>query len=362
MRLGLRVAVPIAGVVLATLVVFPVTSAEDARPRLTLLPLQDRAGNATVATAVATTLREELAREFDLVATGPLRDALRRERLRDAGDMAPADLSALAGKLESELFLSVTVHRVAVSPEPQITLSAWAQRAAEEKPTWFGFRSASGLDTRRTLGRGQLEDPVGLAVTTTRQLLTDLRQNLAAGRPAARGKVRRYRGGYRAEGLSRDRIGTVAIVPFESITDRDSTLAGETVTAIARTVLFREEVAVAPPGAVHATLRRRGLFGSGELDPLGRAALGIAGGADTILTGTVEIYQPAVSLNPNPRVAYSMRLIDVENGEILWIGGLDRRATVRQKSFGRKRTYNAGGLAIESMESLIAGMLGPAER
>jgi len=112
------------------------------------------------------------------------------------------------------------------------------------------------------------------------------------------------------------------------------------------------------PGQITGILRRRGVMLLGELDTLTRAAVGAGGRADRILTGTVEIYDMLVGgLLPNPQVAFSARLLDVESGQILWISGMDRKGWDREKLFGKNRIYAPGALAEQMMQSLVAGFL-----
>lgn len=95
----------------------------------------------------------------------------------------------------------------------------------------------------------------------------------------------------------------------------------------------------------------------GELAPLDRAALRIAGEADHLLSGTVEIFDSSAGLEPKPRVAFSARLVDVEDGEIVWFNGEDRTGWDRQKPYGLNRIYDPGTLAEKMFRSMIAGIL-----
>ncbi len=346
-----------------------------------LLPLQDRVGNPRIAAVVEDALRELLAENHTLVNPQRLRTAQRRLRLRDTGQAAPEALARLGELAAAEWFFSATLHRAtsgrasrasrayvtgkAAAPVPEIILSARAVRLAAGEPVlgWAGFEAASGLDDRRLLGLGVIGDPELLAHEVTSRLVGSFERNLAKG--AAWQGGRPARGGYLRRPIEAGR--TVAVVPFRSVTERDATLAGETVTELAHAVLYRSGAQLVLPGLVNEVLRQRGASPDmgpdanllrGEVDADTRAELRRRGGAELILTGTVEAWDVNGSAaEPEPNVAFSARLLDAGDGAILWWNGQDRHGWDRSRALGLGRVHASGALAEEVMGSLVASYL-----
>ncbi len=359
-----------------------------------LLPLQDRVGNPQIAAAVEAALRGGLAENHTLVDAKHLRDAQRRLRLRDTSQASPDVLARLGEQTAAEWFFSATLHEAlkgratrasraytlgtsgrAAEPVPQIILSARVVRLSAGAPAlgWAGFEAASGLDDRRLLGLGVVSDPEQLALAVTRRLVDAFEQDLAG--DTAWPGARPADGGYLRRPIEAG--GTIAVVPFHSVTTRDATLAGEAVTELAYAVLHRSGARLVLPGLVNEIQRERGALLRGEVDAEARDKRRrlrlLRGevdaetrqelhrrGAELILTGTVEAWEVrGGSVEPEPHVAFSARLIDAENGTILWWNGQDRRGWDRSHALGLGRVHASGVLAEEVMSSLIASFLSP---
>lgn len=353
-----------------------------------LLPIQDRVGDPAVAASVEDALRRTLASRAQLVDPVRLRDAQRRLRLRDASQASPAALARLGELTGAGWFFSATVHqaterrltrasqafvsdRPAAGPVPQITLSALAIRLRSGAPgtgaarpgdaelAWAGFAAASGLDGRRMLGLGVVDDPELLARRVAEHLVETFVREIAAG-PASADPAPPDLGGFRRRPISVEDLGRVALVPFGSVTERHATRAGETSSGLALAVLYRSGAELVLPGRVNQVLRRRGVLPRGEIDAEARAALRADAGADSILTGTVEAWEVGgLGAEPEPRIAFSARLIDAGSGSILWWNGQDRRGWDRSRLLGSGRIHAAGRLAEDMMQSLVAGLVSP---
>jgi hypothetical protein len=221
---------------------------------------------------------------------------------------------------------------------------------------WVGFEAASGLDGRKLLGLGKVEDSEILARRTVRRLIADA---FAKEIPTP-DTASPDRNGFLRQKMTTKSLGTVAVIPFEGVNDRDAIVAAETVTELAMSVLHENGVRLLPKGFVNQALRRRGVLLRGEVDAATRAILHSEGGADHILTGTVEAWEIALrGAEPEPRVGFGARLIDAASGQILWMNGLERSGWDGMNPFGTGRTHSLGRLAQQVMRSLIAGFLDP---
>jgi TolB-like protein len=222
---------------------------------------------------------------------------------------------------------------------------------AEAYLEWAGFFSASGLDSRRPLNLGIVQDPELLARRTAQRLVAQFEEPPSVDAP------RPDRDGFLREAISVERTGFLAVLPFEGVSDRDANVAAETITSLALSVLYENGVQLTPPGFVSQVLRQRGILLRGEVDAETRSALHEAG-VDYILTGTVEEWEVhGGAREPEPRVSFGARLIDAESGQIRWMHGQHRSGWDGLNPFGTGRTHSRGRLAQHMMRSLVAGFL-----
>jgi hypothetical protein len=323
--------------------------------------LQDRTGNRRIAERIQAAIRAQLASVYRLADPVEVRNAMRRLRARNARDTNPSRLRQLGEELKTDWVFTATLHRAAGGEVPMVTLSAQAFRTDATEIDWAGFEATSGLDRRRTLERGVVRSLEILAERTAFRLAGDFLFGGASSRSETKAYFKPARNGFLRRPTSPAELGAVAIVPFDSVTDREGALNAEIMTNLAFAVLYRHGVRVIRPSFVNEMLRRRGALYLDELDALSRTALKIAAGADRIVTGAVEIYEREGGLEPEPWVSFFARLIDVETGRILWINGLEKTGRDNQQAFLTNRLYSPGRLAEEMMHSLIAGLLAPGD-
>ncbi len=325
-------------------------------PRLILLPIQDRIGNQELMVGVEQAVRRELSGHFVITDPGKVRDGLRAGRIRDAGATTPSRLAGLALELEAEVFLSITIHQAVEGPVPDIALSGQSFTAGENILNWAGFRSASGLESRRILGRGAIDNLDDLAQRTASRLIGDFlrpKSNIS-------GRIKvpvPVKGTYRRSMINTSTMDRMAVLPFDSVVARGSTTAADMATAALLAVLHRKGVSLTHPGTVDETLRRRYEHRHGGLDELSRAALKIGGGARWFITGTVEILEMKGGIEPVPWIGLGVRVVDVDSGQIFWIGGLERTGQEGENLFGVNRVHSPGKLMDGMLDAISTTFL-----
>ena len=325
-----------------------------------VLPMTDRIGDPELAAVVESAIHQALDERFRLIDARELRDSLRRLRIRQPGDASPQLLDGLAREAGVAWVFHARLHHVIREPYPQIAISARVHRVGEGTLEWAGFESICGLDSRRSLGRGIVVDVESIAIATARRLV----QGYAD--PESLPKRRRAdpaaKKGYLSRPLPVESLGRVAVVPFDSVVDRDAAVIGELMTAVALAELHRRGVPLAVPIQVGETMRAQGTLLRGEIDEETLAALFEDAGVWHVFTGTVETYSitGGEDFEPRPHIALNGRLINTRTGEIAWVDGLERHGWDRQGLFRVGRVYAAGTLAERMMESLITGFLGKA--
>jgi hypothetical protein len=304
-----------------------------------LLPVQNPSGEAEVAATVEGSMVEELAGRARVLDAERLRTFLRHLRIRNLADASPRQMERLATELGVDWFFSPVLHEAIDGMTPRVTLSASLYTAGELELTWSGFLARSGLEKLPWLGRGRVEDLTALTTSVTRELARSLLIPATTDPgPSSR-----------TTGLP----GRLVVLPFNAVTDRAAANAADTVTQAAFAGYHRRRTRLVFPGLVEEVQREVGRIWRGELDDTLRQALRQRAGATWVFTGTVEIFEPGTGDQPEPRVALSARLIDVDSDDIAWIGGRDRSGWDRQRLFGAGRIYSSGDLLQEIMESLI---------
>lgn len=317
------------------------------RPTLVLLPLQDRTGNPALADLVEQRLRDELGTGFTLPEAVRVRDAMRRSRIRETRALRPQVAKRLAEEFGGDLFFSATLYRARQDPLPQISLAGRVVAAGKPELVWSGFQARSGIDEAGMLGRGMEENLAVLARLASRDLADEF-LGLPAEPPSGLPEVRDF---FLRPGFSVDQVGTVAVIPFDVLTDAIG--ADEVFTDLALAVLHQRGFRVANPGMVREILLQRGVLHRGEIDNLTRAALRAAVDVGDVFTGTVESYETGEH-QLNIHIGLSGRLVEAESGRILWIGALEQETKARDIIFPRIRSGNPDGLAERMLHSLVS--------
>ncbi len=325
-----------AGVLAATIAVFPI---------------QNQAGDSTAAAAVDEQLRVALGRRGEIIDPVSTRTVLRRLRVRNGDQASPELIGRLGEELGAEWAVSVTLHDADRRLVPRLTVSMRIYSADTGRVTWSVFEGASGLDRRKLLGLGTVDELERLAPVVIGKLLRALPEDL---RVPGDGQPRTAR-------RSGSQIGTVALFPLGAFTDHRASAHAETVTEAARAQLYREGVDLASPNRIFEILRRLQNNEWGSISAETRVALRNGCGVDAVLTGSVERYNvTGAESEPEPQVTVAMRLIDAATGRILWTGSAEREGWDRGGLFRLGRIYSRGVLTKRIMERLM-GRLARAE-
>jgi TolB-like protein len=319
-----------------------------------VLPVQNRTSDAEIARALEQAVYVALVFETKLIDTTPLRDEMRRLRLRQVNLGNPELLAALGDRLAVSWLLTVTLHEVVRTPVAQLAISAELFVPGATELSWNGFAAGTSRDGVHWLGRGLGDDIFDLTET----LVAKLFESLLAGAEYRSTKLRfgKAKGGFSSFGAQPQPGQTIAIIPFDSVSDFNPNLAAEVVTSATLATLQERGFRVLFPGQVRKDLASQGRLLLGEIDGEGWRALHDQSHVDWILTGTLETYKEGVGIAPNPWVAFSARLIDAETGQIVWSNGLERQGTDSRRLFDRSRIWSSGQMTHEMTRSLIADL------
>jgi hypothetical protein len=217
---------------------------------------------------------------------------------------------------------------------PRVTLSASAFSAGGRAIDRAAFSATSARQGLPWLGLGDVPDTAALVSLSVEALVVDF---LAEPAENAHSPIE----------------GTVAVIPFNAVTDRDAPLAAELATSAAHAEILRQGIRLVFPGLVEAVQRRLGRVWRGELDQTTSATLREESGADFIWTGTVEKLDLGAGPEPTPVVTFSARLIETQANRIVWSGGHHRQGVDGERLFGSGRVYSAGNLIESGMAALL---------
>lgn len=311
-----------------------------------LLPVQDRAGDAAAAAALAGAMRARLAEEHDLATQEVLRDALRDRRLRNVEAVPPAALADLAAAVGVDRLFALTLHHALGEPTPALVASCRAYDGATGEVAAAAFAGGSGLDGRTLLGLGVAATFDEVAARLARELVAQLARN--GGRSGA-GGGRRSGGKWLAA--------PVAILPLGTIAEGGGAAEAEAATEALRASLADLGVATLSANLVAETLRRERVLAWGELALPAREALAAAGAA-TVLTGALESWETrGDGLEPEPVAGLSLRLLDAAGGRILWTGAAEGRGWDRSLPFRLGRDYDHGTLISRLTDRLVTRLV-----
>ena len=331
--------------------------------RAALLPVIDLSGNE----AATARVEHELAIRLDLRLGAPLirgtevRDWARRFRIRNLGSETPERLAKLAEGLGVDWLFLATLFEAIDDPLPRVTLSAKVLHKGSDLVPWAGYVSTTGLSEAGLLGVGLVEDLEELEQLCALRLADDLADYLSGEPPriASGGRAR----GFVSTELTHQHLERIAILPFDSVVDKDAQRAAALITDLAYVSLHRLGVQPLAPGLIEQAIREVAFSVAGSVDPDVRALLYESRGVQAVLTGTIDVMGFArKGLEPEPIVELGVRLVGARDGRILWTVDEARRGWDNAAPFGFRRIYSPGLLAEHIMGMMAASLVGESGR
>lgn len=114
-----------------------------------------------------------------------------------------------------------------------------------------------------------------------------------------------------------NRIKKIAVLPFENLTSDE--YAGEKIRRLVITELINKELEVIEPGEITRVLKETNIKSISIIKRSDLQSIGKELGADAILIGSVTAFNINRGITISyPEVTVNMRLIDSQNGDIIW--------------------------------------------
>lgn len=314
--------------------------------RIVLAPLERRVRDAEAAIAVETALRFQLTELGELVSSLETRDQLRQMRLRDVDSGSPQLVQDLAEELGADWVVVATIHDVRRLQISDLALSIRFYEGNSGELIWADFQGRNGLDGRKALGLGVITSIDDLAGELVRRILEN--SILSTDRVGNRRSLEAVDSSF----------GRVALVPFTGYVEKDALRVADAVTEASRAVLIRRGMDLVPPGCVAQALRLQRAQVWGELAAATRSYLRETCHAELLLTGSVGQWDIAGSaIEPVPKIALAVRLLDATNGKILWMSSIEKTGRSSESLFRVGRIYSRGTLLDRLLTRLTDEML-----
>ena len=297
--------------------------------RVAVLPFAQRGAPsgswALVQAPLAAALSE---RGLEPVEMGRVEAELRARRLRELSLMTRAEIAALAEALGADRLLLGVVYRLDEGERPSVSLSARLLDPGRSAVEAMAFASVEGRSLLGPLGTGGPATVERTVADAVRRLAASLAAQRQAGRDGGVPKnsvLAPAPAAYVSSGLLRRAVRTIVVLPFRNLSRQPG--AGQSAADLGSWCLRSlTPIVLLDPG--DAT--RRLLAGGWRTGmPVGRPevrSLGEASGVDAVLMGGVERWEEGDGAGARPpEITLSLRLLDAETGDILWMAQHERR-------------------------------------
>lgn len=331
-----------------------------------LMPLRNLSDDPSAALLIGARIESELTRRgARFVAAQDLDDALRVRRVRYTDSLSKRDSRDIARELGADFILAGTVIQFDASSMPQSAFALRAIAAASGEREASAAVTMRGADFEGLLGLGVITDSEELLELTVERALSAFD---ARGRPLPQPKAPEHSGhatppdkgwGYFSPHFDASRFDRVAILPLTNRSaDPNAQVAWSELLGDA---WFRHGgVRVVEPAEVRAALVRLKVRSMEFVDLAGLAQLGRELETRYFALGTIERFgeEAATDTDRFPEIEATVRIIDVENGEIVAAAGVRRRGDHYRSLLGLGVVRNPLGLAERTASEIIAALRG----
>lgn len=320
----------------------PADTGDAVAPVVAMVPFADHTERAVADSLVVPLLQDRLSRErVRLIPAAELRETLRSFRIRAAGMIDGVEAAEIRSVRPVDFFLLGSVDLYFDGPPPEVSFALRLVRASDMRVVWAQTVAGNGEDYAGALGLGRIE--------TMPALLAKLMEAAVKGfGPAV------------SEGMSDSqptRGPKVALVPFDNLSSNRA--AGGLFAAAVLADLIARGVPVIEPGDVQELFRRNNRLPAGGIDDDLARQLHDSLGADLIITGTIDRFQPgsAGGETIDPEIAVGARCLDAATGKITATDEAERRGRGSERLFKSGAEHCLGTLAADVAHDMLNRLL-----
>ena len=333
--------------VLATLTVTVVTgtalaqapavadSGDTELPLIAILPFANNTGDPDAAEIFEPALHGALGRNrLTYLTAAALRPMLREHRIRSRGWISRKGAEIIAAEMGVRYLLLGSWDVLRRDGNVEVGFSVRVLETASMALVAGVSVGGTGEDSVGWLDLGRVDDVSALADTLLVRALTDL-----APFPPPTEVLRSWRG-----------CNHLAVIPFDNFSGTRH--AGDIVTNILLSRLLAEGYFVVEPGFVRELGIARETVVKGGVDRASARAIEEALGACRVVTGAVDVFEPARG-DPSlsiPRLAVGLRVTSSSSGNLYMIRNLDAAGDDKQSVFHFGRVHSLITLADRLLE------------
>ena len=289
-------------------------------PRLAVLPFMNLADVPEVTPGIMEQVRAEL-QDLSIELADPdiTAKVLRKYRIRNTAELTARQVQLLSEELVVGYLLVGSIDRYWQSEtSAEVALSARLLYVPSVSIEWSASTAVHTDDAIAPLdiGRvGQAENLTGRAVA---KLLRKFRKDPSRRKPSVVSIQTRHKKPPSSQPCRR-------ILALEFANDTNTRFAGHIVTNQILSALHQFGFEIVDPGRVRQVMLAKREFLRGEISSALLSEFQKELGADFVLTGTVSRYTTSAAQNlDEPSVAFEARLVDAQQGEVVWAGTFSR--------------------------------------
>jgi len=343
-------------------------AAVDVGSQIAVLPLHDLSGRSVPLESLHRNLKAELERRgLVLCDEDLLHSVMAKHRVRYTGGLAAPFGRTLADETPIRAVLVTSVdHYDAVVP-PKIALTSRLVATGETAEIlWADSVAWSGDQSPGFMGIGRIEDPALLEARALSSLAESLAVHLSGseGRRKEKGLKDPGRRKFRPKSVYRPprplfgegEAVRIAVLPFLNESERE--WAGDLVALrFVEAMASTEKIDIIDPGDVRRAILEARLIAQDGISLPQADLLGILLDADLVLMGRVADYVDFQGFWTNPRVAFSVRVVDVRTRQVVWSSVSYNSGSEGVFFFDVGRVRIAHALATEMAGRVVKRML-----
>ena len=289
-------------------------------PRLAVLPFMNLADAPEATPEIMEQVRTELqGLSIELADPDVTASILRKYRIRNTAELTARQMQLLSEELVVGYLLVGSIDRYWQSEtSAEVALSARLLYVPSVSIEWSASATVHTDDVITPLEIGRVEQAENLTRRAVVKLLTEFRKHRFKRKQPVHSIRTRNKKPPSSQPCRR-------ILTLTFANDTETRFAGHIVSNQVLSALYRFGFETVDPGRVREVMLAKREFLRGEISSALLSEFKGELGADFILTGTVSRYTTSSSHNlDDPSVAFEARLVDVQQGEVVWAGTFAR--------------------------------------
>lgn len=315
-------------------------SGAAAGPIVAVVPFADFTGQSAVDSILPLIETSLAAEKIRLIPVAELRTTLRTFRIRSAGMITGEDAARILSVRPVDFFLLGSIDAYIGGAVPEAGLSLRLVRASDLHIVWAQSAAGNGEDFAGAFGLGRIDSVSIMIPKLVESALKDF--GAAVSQTASPTETKET---------------TVALVPFDNLTI--NRFAGEVFASVALSRLVAGGATVIEPGQVNDLFRRNNRLPAGGIDNDLLRQLHDSLGADIVITGTIDRFQPGTAGGEmvEPEIALGARCLDASTGKIIGAFETSRRGGDSEKLFKSGAYHCLGRMAQDAARAMLEKLM-----